>query len=95
MPEDDITQWLLERGGHKNLNVELAKQLAVESKLGWYVAHHGHNRYVIGKATLQKLSSRHVVTDELGKALTFGSIEDAKTFLQDELKIFISHVFDY
>jgi hypothetical protein len=95
MAADDITQWLIQQGGQKNLDVGLAKKLAEESKLGWYVAHHGHNRYVIGKATLQKYSSRHVVTDDHGKALTFGSIEDAKKFLQDELKIFISHVFDY
>lgn len=95
MAEDEITQWLIKRGRQKDLSIALAKELAAESRLGWYVAHHGHNRYIIGKVTLQKLSSRHVVTDDNGKPLTFGSVEDAKTFLKNELKILTPHVFDY
>ena len=95
MADDEITQWLLRHGRRKNLDLELARELAAESRLGWYIAHHGHNRYVIGKVTLQKLSSRHVVTDDHGKPLTFGSVEEAKAFLQDNLKILTPHVFDY
>jgi hypothetical protein len=93
MAEDEITQWLTKRTRKKQLTFALAKQLAGESRLGWFIAHHGHNRYVIGKVTLQKLSSRYVVTDDQGKALTFGSVEEAKKFLQDELKILTPHVF--
>lgn len=93
MAEEEITQWLQKRGRKKQLSFDLAKQLAAESRLGWFIAHYGHNRFVIGKVTLQKLSSRYIVTDDKGKALTFGSIEEAKKFLQDELKILTPHVF--
>jgi hypothetical protein len=95
MAEDTITEWLIRKGRKKDLSIELAKQLASESRLGWYIAPHGHKRYLIGKVTLQKLSSRHIVMDDEGKALTFESIEDAKTFLRDELKILTPQVFNF
>jgi hypothetical protein len=93
MAEDEITQWLLTRTRKRQLSFELAKQLAAESRLGWFIANHGHNRFAIGKVTLQKLSSRYFVTDDQGKPLTFRSVEEAKKFLKDELKILTPHVF--
>lgn len=95
MSEDEITHWLIKRSPKRNLSINLAKQLAAESRLGWYVAPHGHNRYAIGKITLQKLSTRHIVTDDEGKPLTFASVEEAKTFLRDQLKILAPQVFQY
>lgn len=94
MAEDEITHWLVKHGRKRDLSIELAKQLAAESRLGWYIAPHGHNRYVIGKVTLQQLSTRHIVTDDEGRPLSFDSVEKAKAFLRDELKIFIAQVFN-
>ena len=93
MNEQEITQWLAKRNRKKQLSIELAKELAAESRLGWFIARHGHNRFAIGKVTLQKLSSRYFVLDDEGKALTFDTVEQAKTFLKDELKILTPHVF--
>lgn len=93
--QDEITQWLAKRGRKRDLSIELAKQLAAESRLGWYVAPHGHKRYVIGKITLQRLSARHMVTDDDGKPLAFDSIEQAKAFLRHELGILAPHVFNF
>ena len=93
MDEEEITQWLAKRNRKKQLSIEFAKELAGQSRLGWFIARYGHNRYAIGKVTLQKLSSRYFVTDDKGKALTFENIEQAKTFLKDELKILTPHVF--
>ena len=93
MSEDEITQWLVKRGRKKDLSVELARQLAAESRLGWFVVPHGHKGYAIGKVNLKKLSSRHVLTDDDGRVLSFGSVDEAKAFLRDELKILAPHVF--
>ena len=95
MSEDEITQWLLKRGRKKDLSIELAKKLATESRLGWLIFPHGHKGYAIGKATLKKLSSRHVLTDDDGRVITFSSVDEAKTFLRDELHILAPHVFNY
>lgn len=95
MDEGDVTLWLQENGRAGKLNVDLARQLARESHMGWYVAPHSHNRFAIGKLTLAKVSSRHIVTDAAGKALTFDSVADAKRFLQDEFGIDASQVFGY
>lgn len=93
MSEEEITQWLIMRGRKKGLSIELAKQLAAKSRLGWFIAPHSYGRFTIGKITLQKLSSRHIVTDDDGKALTFATVEEAKAFLRDELAILVPHVF--
>jgi hypothetical protein len=95
MTEDEITQWLLKRGRKKNLSIELAKKLATESRLGWLIFPHGHTGYAIGKATLKKLSSRHVLTDDDGRVITFASVDEAKTFLREELKILAPYVLNY
>ncbi len=95
MPEDEITQWLVKRGRTKDLSIELAKELAVESRLGWFVVPHGHKGYAIGKVNLKKLSSRHVLTGDDGRVLTFASVDEAKAFLRDELKILAPHVFNW
>jgi hypothetical protein len=95
MSGDDTTGWLTERGRKGNLTVPLAKQLAAESQRGWYVAHHGHDRFVVGRMTLQKLSSGHIVIDDQGNPLTFASVAQAKAFLRDELEIHSPQVFDF
>ena len=95
MAEDEITQWLVTRGRKKDLSFELAKELAAESRLGWFIVPHGQKGFAIGKVNLRKLTSRHVLTDEGGRVMTFASVEEAKTFLRDELKILAPHVFNY
>ena len=92
MSEDEITQWLVKRGRKKDLSIELAKKLAAESRLGWLIFPHGHKGYAIGKATLKKLSSRHVLTDDDGRVIAFATVDEAKTFLRDELKILAPHL---
>jgi len=94
MAEDEITQWLVKRGRKKDLNVELAKQLAAESRLGWFISPHGHRGFAIGKINLKKLSSRHVLTDDDGRVMSFTSVDAAKAFLRDELHILAPHVFN-
>ncbi len=95
MSEDEITQWLSKRGQKRDLSIELAKQLAMESRLGWYIAPHAHNRFAIGKVTLKRLSTRHFITDDAGKPLTFESVDLAKAFLRDELKILTPQVYKF
>lgn len=95
MGEDEITQWLVKRGRKKDLSIELAKQLAAESRLGWFIVPHGHKGFAIGKVNLKKLSSRHVLTEEDGRVINFASVDEAKAFLRDELKILAPHVFNY
>ena len=93
MDEGEVTLWLQEHGRAGKLNLELAWKLARESHLGWYIAPHSHNRFAIGKLSLAKVSSRHIVTDADGNALTFDSVADAKQFLQDKFGISASQVF--
>ena len=95
MSEDEITQWLVKRGRKKDLSIALAKQLAAESRLGWFIVPHGHKGFAIGKVNLKKLSSRHVLTEDDGRVVNFPTVEDAKTFLRDELHILAPHVFNY
>ena len=94
MGEDEITQWLVKRGRKKDLSIELAKELATESRLGWFIVPYGQKGFAIGKVNLRKLSSRHVLTEDDGRVITFPSVEEAKTFLRDELKILAPHVFN-
>ncbi len=93
MDEGEVTLWLQEHGRASKLSVELAREFARESHLGWYVAPHSHDRFAIGKLTLAKVSSRHIVTDADGNALTFDTVDNAKQFLQDQLGIDTSQVF--
>ncbi len=95
MDEGEVTLWLQEHSPAGKLSLELARRLARESLLGWYVAPHSHNRFAIGKLTLAKVSSRHIVTDADGNALTFDSVADAKQFPQDKFGINASQVFGY
>lgn len=95
MSEDEITQWLVKRGRKKNLSIDLAKQYAAESRLGWFIVPHGHKGFAIGKLNLKKLSSRHVLTEDDGRVITFASVDEAKAFLRDELQILAPHVFNY
>ena len=94
MAEDEITQWLVSRGRKKDLSIELAKELAGESRLGWFIVPHGHKRFAIGKVNLRKLTSRHVLTEDDGRVITFATVDEAKAFLRDELKILAPHLFN-
>jgi len=95
MDKGEVTLWLQEHGRAGKLSVELAQQLARESHVGWYIAPHSHNRFAIGKLTLAKISSRHIVTDADGNALTFDTVAEAKQFLQNHFGIDASQVFGY
>jgi len=95
MGEDEITQWLVKRGRKKNLSIELAREIAAESRLGWFIVPHGQKGYAIGKVNLRKLSSRHVLTEDDGRVITFASVDEARTFLRDELNILAPHVFNF
>ena len=95
MSEDEITQWLVKRGRKKDLSIELAKELAAESRLGWFIVPYGQKGFAIGKVNLRKLSSRHVLTEDSGRVITFASVDEAKTFLREELNILAPHVFNY
>ena len=89
---DEITEWL-GRKGRTALNLEAAKQLAAESPQHWYIAPHGSKGYIVGKMTMQKYSTRHILVGENGQAVLFPTIEAATTFLRTELKIPNPHVF--
>jgi hypothetical protein len=88
----DISYWLVKRG--QNVGVEAAKKLAAQSRLGWYIAPHTGKRYAIGKIQSGAMSTRHFLTDDEGKVISFSSIDEAKAFLRDELKIPFAQVFD-
>lgn len=92
MSQDDLSYWLVKRG--KNVGIEAARKLAAESRLGWYIAPHSGKRYAIGKIHGARMSTRHFLTDDQGKVIAFDSIDDAKKFLRDELKILMAQVFD-
>ena len=94
MSEGEVTKWLTSHGGASTLTVELAKQLARESRVGWYIVPHSHDRFSVGKLTLEKLASRHTITDDEGAPLTFTSVEEAKAFLKNQLGILVPQVFD-
>jgi hypothetical protein len=95
MDDDNTTEWLNSGGRKGFLTVTHAKELASQSRLGWYIARHGPGRHVIGKLTFHKLSARHILRDSRGRPLTFSSIEDARTFLESELNIHAPQIFDF
>jgi len=95
MRDGEVTNWLNSRGTGSVLTVAAAKDLAHRSPLGWYIAPHSQDRFCVGKLTLEKLASRHMVTDEAGKALAFPTIEAAKRFMKEQLGIVTPQVFDY
>jgi len=95
MSEGEVTNWLNSQGKAGTLTLPAAKGLADTSPLGWYIAPHSQNRFCVGKLTLEKLASRHIVTDEEGKALAFPTIEAARTFMRDQLGILTPQIFDF
>jgi len=95
MPDGDVTNWLNSRGMGSALTLAAARDLADRSPLGWYIAPHSHDRYCVGKLTLEKFASRHMVTDEEGRALAFPTIDAAKRFMIEQLGIVTPQVFDY
>jgi hypothetical protein len=92
--QDEITQWLA-KNGRSTLDAEAARQLAAESQEGWYVASHGANGYIIGKMTMQKFSSRHVLVNETGRPVLFATVESALAYLRIDLKVSSPHVFNF
>lgn len=95
MPDGDVTNWLNSRGTGSALTLAAARELADRSPLGWYIAPHSQDRYCVGKLTLEKFASRHMVTDEEGRALAFPTIDAAKQFMKEQLGIVTPQVFDY
>jgi hypothetical protein len=95
MSEGEVTKWLTSHGTANVLTVPLARDLAHKSLLGWYIAPYSQDRFCVGKLTLEKLASRHIVTDEEGKALAFPTIEAAQSFMKEQLGILAPQVFDY
>ena len=91
---DEITDWLAGKG-RKALDLEAAKELAAESPLYWYVVSHGTKGYVIGKMTMQKFSTRHILVGENGQPVLFPTADAAAAFLRTELKIPNPHIFRY
>jgi hypothetical protein len=92
--EDTITEWLHARSS-KHLTVELAKELAEESKTGWFISNHGHAEFVVGKIAVVKYTANHIIRRNDGQLLTFHSVEAARIFLADELKVVAPAVFDF
>jgi len=95
MSEGEVTKWLTSRGNPGALTLPMARDLAHESLLGWYIAPYSHEHFCIGKLTLDKLASRHIVTDEEGKALAFPTIEAARTFMKHQLGILTPQIFEF
>jgi hypothetical protein len=95
MSEGEVTQWLTSRGESGAFTLRMARDLAHESLLGWYIAPYSQEHFCIGKLTLDKLASRHIVTDEEGKALVFPTIEAARTFMQHQLGILMPQIFEF
>lgn len=92
--DDTITEWLHARGGQQ-LTVALAKDLARESKTGWFITTHGKAEFVIGKFAVVKYTPNHVIVKDDGSPLTFHSAETARIFLADELKVLAPAVFNF
>jgi hypothetical protein len=92
--EDTITEWLHARAS-KHLSIALAKELAAESKTGWFVSNHGKSEFLIGKFAVVKYTPNHVIRREDGEVLTFHSVEAARIFLADELKVLAPAIFDH
>lgn len=95
MSNGEVTNWLSSHGRANALTVVLAKDLAQISPLGWYIAPYSQGHFCVGKLTLEKLASRHTVTDDEGKALTFPTIAAAKSFMKEELGILIPQIFEF
>jgi hypothetical protein len=95
MSEGEITKWLTSHGKANGFTVPVAKDLAHTSLLGWYIAPHSEDRFCVGKLALEKFASRHIVTDEEGKALVFPTIDAARRFMNEELGILAPQIFDY
>lgn len=92
MTQDDLSYWLVKRG--QNVRLDAAKKLAAKSRLGWYIAPRAGKKYSVGKITAGVINERHFLTDDAGKVLTFDSVDEAKKFLKEELKIPFAEVFD-
>lgn len=94
MAERDTTDWLTKRGDATVLTLSGAKVLAQMSSVGWYIAPYSHGLFYVGKHTLGKYASRHVIADEAGQAFTFPTIDAAKCFMKEQLEILTPQVFD-
>jgi hypothetical protein len=92
--EDTITEWLHARAS-KHLTVALAKELAEESKTGWFISTHGNAEFVVGKIAVVKYTANHIIRRNDGQLLTFHSVEAARIFLSDELKVAAPAIFDF
>lgn len=92
MAQDELSYWLVKRG--RNIRLESARRLAAQSRLGWFIAPRAGSKFSVGKITGGEKQERHFVTDDEGKVLVFDSLEEARTFLREELNVAFVEVFD-
>ena len=93
--DEDITVWLRRHGGATRLTVALARELAEESRTGWFISSHGAKGYVVGKFAVRKMTLHHIVVHDDGTPRYFPSVPQARAFLEDELGIIHVHTFDF
>ena len=95
MPIDaTITEWLHARSS-KHLTVELARDLAKESKTEWFITTRGKGEFVIGKFATSNFLPNHFIRSEDGSPLAFQSVEAAQAFLANELKVLSPAIFNF
>ena len=92
--EDTITEWLHARAS-EHLTIALAKELAQESKSGWFISTHGNAEFIVGKFAVVKYTPNHVIRQDDGQLLTFHSVEAARVFLAAELQVLAPAIFDF
>lgn len=71
----------------KRLEVTLAKDIAKESRIGWYVAP-SFKDWQIGKMTFSSPFNKFLVVRDDGSPLLFPSVDHALEFYRKELGVF-------
>lgn len=70
----------------KQIELRVAKRLAKDWRIGWYVAPHG-KRWRIGKMTLSDALVRFTIVGDDGQPLHFPNVENALDFFRKELSV--------
>jgi hypothetical protein len=85
-----VDQWIERLEAHhldgERIEIELAREIAVESRIGWYVAPHGDG-WGIGKTTLGMPPRRYCITCAAGNPMRFSSVDEALRFFRVELNV--------
>lgn len=86
-PVDQWTERLQTRHlEEQRIEIDLARAIAVDSRIGWYVAPH-ENGWGIGKTTLGMPPRRYCITCATGDPMRFSSVEEALKFFRVELNV--------